>query len=435
MRHVDPLQQLRTWLQPFLDVLGDKRRYRWPELYMQGLMAPLQRKSIQPIAALVAPDDRGQVHHFVATSRWDSAPLEAVLARKAQQLLGGKGAVLIVDDTSLLKFGSHSVGVARQYSGQAGKITPCQTLVSLTLARQEVGVLVGLRLYLPPEWTDDQERCREAGVPEECRLNRSKGEIALNEIDRLLMAGVTFDVLLADAGYGKSAAFRQGLTERGLSWAVGVPNNQTVYRTSARAVLPEKPSRGRKPSRLVATEERFTVEAFLNDLPVEAWRGITWRNGSKGPLRARFTAARVRVADGVPDSRGRHLPGDEVWLIGEWRSNDERKYYLSNLPATTTLLTLARLVKQRWACEQAHREAKDELGLDHFEGRSWSGLHHHALLVMMALLFLQTLRLQRSTRGNNRLPPAPSLPVVLHSVVMLLFAAGMLCPYCGRPSG
>lgn len=233
-------------------------------------MAPLQRKSIQSIATLVAPDDRGQIHHSVATSRWASVSLEVVLARKAQQLLGGKNAVLIVDDTSLSKFGSQSVGVARQYSGQAGKITPCQTLVLLTLARYEVGVLVGLRRYFPPEWTDDQKRCHEAGVPEACILNRSKGEIALSEIDRLLLAAVTFDVLLADAGYGKSAAFRQGLTERDLTCTVGVPSNQTAYRTSARAVLPVKSSRGRKPARLVATEERFAVEAFLNDIPLEA---------------------------------------------------------------------------------------------------------------------------------------------------------------------
>ena len=394
--------EFERWLAPFLEALGHKGRRRWAPVYLRGLLGPGDRKSVQPMASRIAPGDHEQLHHFVATSPWDPAPLEAVLLEKALAMLGGPDSLLIVDDTTLPKQGNRSVGVARQYSGAAGKRANCQCLVSLTLARGEVPVPVALRLFLPKEWTDDPERCRRAGVPEERLAHRTKGAIALEEIDRFLAAGGACGCVLADAGYGNAAEFRHALTARGLLWAVGFPKTQKIYPPTVELLEPVRPPKGRPPKHPVPSAERIAAGDLLDSLPSSAWRRVTWRHGSKGPLRERFAAVRVRVADGAKMSMGQHLPGDEVWLIGERRRMGERKFYLSNLPARTPLRRLAALIKARWSCEQAHQQLKEELGLDHFEGRSWSGLHHHAIFCMIAYSFLQHLRLQAAAgRGKN----------------------------------
>jgi SRSO17 transposase len=225
---------------------------------------------------------------------------------------------------------------------------------------------------------------------------RTKGEIALAELDRLVDADVRFGVVLADAGYGASAAFRHGLSERGLTWAVGIPRNQKVYGADVQLIPPT--GRKRRPA---PDQEPDEAEAVLADL---AWRRVTWRHGTKGPLAARFAATRIRVGDGEIWANNRHLPGDEVWLVGERRSSGERKYYLSNLSPRSSLRALAAAIKARWVCEQGHQQLKQELGLGHFEGRSWTGLHRHALMTCMAFAWLQHLRLagQRSTgSGEN----------------------------------
>jgi SRSO17 transposase len=291
--------------------------------------------------------------------------------------------------------------VARQYCGQLGKRANCQALVSLTLAQGEVPVAVGLRLFLPGEWTGDAERCARAGVPEAKVAQRSKGEIALAELDRVAAAGVRFGMVLADAGYGASAAFRHGLDARGLRWAVGIPRNQKVYDVDVQLVPPT--GRSRKP---VPDQEPHSAEDVLAG---RVWRRVTWRGGTKGALAARFAALRVRVADGAVWANNRHLPGAEVWLVGEWRSSGERKYYLSNLPRRLSVRALAAAIKARWVCEQAHQQLKGELGLGHFEGRSWTGLHRHALMTCIAYAFLQHLRLaehNRTGRKKNRHPPS-----------------------------
>jgi SRSO17 transposase len=390
------LQDLDSWLAPFLTAVGHKKRRLWAPLYLRGLLGPSERKSLQPMAASLGLSGHDQLQHFIASPAWDDAPLWRVLAEQADQLVGGPRAALVIDDTALAKKGTLSVGVARQYCGQLGKRANCQALVSLTLAGAEVPVPVGLRLFLPEEWVDDPERCVAAGVPEDEVVARSKGAIALAELDRLIAAQVRFGLVLADAGYGAGAAFRAGLSERGLSWAVGIPRNQKVYGADVQLVPPT----GRK-RRPVPDQEPREAEAVLAGLP---WRRVTWRQGTKGPLAARFAATRVRVGDGKTWANNRHLPGDEVWLVGEWRSSGERKYYLSNLPPRTSLRALAAAIKARWVCEQAHQQLKQELGLGHFEGRSWTGLHRHALMTCIAFAYLQHLRLagQRSTgSGKN----------------------------------
>jgi SRSO17 transposase len=397
-------QELEQWLAPFLEGLGHKGRRRWAPLYMEGLLGPGDRKSVQPMAARIAPADHEQLHHFIATSAWDPAPLEAALAHEAERLVGGREAVLIVDDTTLLKQGRHSVGVARQYSGQAGKTTNCQCLVSLTLARGEVPVPIALRLFLPKEWTQAPVRLRRAAVPAAACTARTKGEIALAELDRVRAAGVTATTVLADAGYGASATFRHALTARRLRWAVGIPHTQKVFPAPVHVPVPRARSPRGRP-RIHGVPSHVSRSA-AQTLKSARWRSVTWRRGTRGPLRAQFTAVRVRVADGASASNGQHLPGEAAWLVGEQRAHGVRKYYLTNHPTGTSLRALAAVIKARWSCEQAHQQMKEELGLDHFEGRGWLGLHHHALFSMLAFTFLQHLRLGPPRRKKNSARPA-----------------------------
>ena len=387
-------RDLDAWLGPFLSALGHKKRRTCAPLYLRGLLGPGERKSLQPMAARLGLPGHDQLQHFVASPAWDDGPLWTALAREADRLVGGPQAALVVDDTALPKKGALSVGVARQYCGQLGKKASCQALVSLTLARGEVPVPVGLRLFLPEEWTSKPERCARAGVPEAEVVSRSKGEIALAELDRLRVAGVRFGIVLADAGYGASAEFRRGLDERKLRWAVGIPRNQKVYGAGVRLVPPA----GRRARRPVPDEEPREVKAVLAELP---WRRVTWRRGTKGALAARFAAVRVLVGDGPTWGNNRHLPGGEAWLVGEWRAGGERKYHLSNLPPGTPLRALAAAIKARWVCEQAHQQLKQELGLGHFEGRSWTGLHRHALMSCIAFAYLQHLRLAEHRRRTG----------------------------------
>jgi SRSO17 transposase len=408
--------ELAQWLKPFLDRLGHKARRRMCPLYVTGLIGPGDRKSVQPMAERLAPGDYDQLHHFVAAGVWDAAPLETELRIQADRLVGGSDAVLVIDDTAVPKKGKHSVGVASQYASALGKNANCQTLVSLTLARDEVPVMVALRLFLPESWTNDRVRLKRAGVPVEYRTARTKPEIALGEIDRATAAGVRFGGVLADAGYGLSAPFRQGLTARNLAWAVGIPRHLKVYPVDVRLIWPVA-KRGRPRRRHVPDVLSMPAEDMLSDAK---WQSVSWRTGTKGKLKARFAAVRIRTADGPPqrirDKGQQHLPGDEAWLIGEHRASGEKKYYLANLPAATDLRTLAATIKARWICEQAHQQLKEELGLDHFEGRSWQGLHRHALMTMLAFAFLQYRRLKtarwekknRRTAASTKLAGRPS---------------------------
>ena len=403
--------ELGRWLKPFLDRLGHKARRQMCPLYVAGLIGPGDRKSVQPMAERFAPGDYDQLHHFVSAGVWDAAPLETELLIQADGLVGGSDAVLVIDDTAVPKKGQHSVGVAPQYASALGKTANCQTLVSLTLARGEVPVMVALRLFLPENWANDRRQLERAGVPVEYRTARTKPEIALAEIDRIIAVGVRFGCVLADAGYGLSAPFRQGLTARKLAWAVGIPRHLKVYPVGVQLIWPIA-ARGRSRKRHIPDILSMAAEDMLANAK---WQNVSWRTGTKGKLKARFAAVRVRIADGPPQRIGdkgqQHLPGDEAWLIGEHRMSGEKKYYLANLPAGTALRTLAATIKARWICEQAHQQLKEELGLDHFEGRSWQGLHRHALMTMIAYAFLQHRRLEEAGRKKkNRRSAAATKP-------------------------
>ena len=295
--------------------------------------------------------------------------------------------------------------------------------------------MVGLRLFLPESWTDDPERMARARVPEDRQTALTKPEIAIEEIDRVIASGARFGCVLADSGYGSSGPFRQALSERGLLWAVGLSRRQNVYPADVALIFPV--AKAGKPRKYhIPDQPPVSAEALLAE---EKWRRVSWRRGTKGRLTCLFAARRVRVADGhkhrMLDNRMQCMPGDEVWLVGERRSTGEQKYYVSNLPADTSLKMLAATIKARWVCEQAHQQLKEELGLDHFEGRSWTGLHRHALMTMIAYAFLQSRRLKAAGRKKKvgGPPPQPSMPAI-RQAILDLFARPppRRCPHCEK---
>ena len=398
---IDWNKDFQEWLEPFLAVFKRSEQRCWAPLYLQGLLGPGARKSVEPMAERICPGQTQQLHHFVSTSPWSTAPLEQVLRKTADALVGGDDAVLIVDDTALPKQGKHSVGVKRQHCGILGKQANCQVLVSLTLAQQEVPIPIALRLYLPKDWAQDEARRAQAKVPESISFE-TKGDMALAQIDIALADGVRFDTVVADAGYGSSAEFRAGLTQRRLRWAVGVQPTQKVYPADVTLDMPANPPVGRPVKHAKPSVPSVSVVQMIDMLGPKALRRCSWRNGTKGKLSAHFAAVRVCVADGDLISHGQHLPGQAAWLVCEARSTGERKYYFTNHPTNTPRRTLVRAIKARWACEQAHQQLKDELGLDHYEGRSWLGLHHHALLTMIAFSYLQHRRLASALQAGKK---------------------------------
>ncbi len=401
-------EDLEAWLAPFLKDFTHPAQRRMCPTSVAGLIGPGDRKSVQPLAART--DDAGydQLHHFIASGTWDTAPFESRLLAEADRLVGDAKGFLVIDDTALPKKGRHSVGVAPQNASSQGKTANCQSLVSVTLASREVPVMVGLRLFLPESWTDDPMRMERARVPAERQVAMSKPGIAIAEIDRVMAAGVRFGCVLADAGYGSGAAFRQALSERGLSWAVGLSSRQTVYAADVQLTFPI--ARGGRPRKYHVPDQPPVPVTDM--LAGETWRKVAWRRGTKGRLACLLAARRVRLGEGhrhrMAGNRVQAMPGEEVWLVGERRSSGEHKYYVSNLPPDTPLRQLAATIKARWVCEQAHQQLKEELGLDHFEGRSWPGLHRHALMTMLAYAFLQSRRLKAAGRKKKSRRTAPT---------------------------
>jgi SRSO17 transposase len=296
----------------------------------------------------------------------------------------------IIDDTAFPKQGKHSVGVARQYCGELGKSDNCQAAVSLSVSTWNSSLPIAWRLYLPEVWGEDAERCRRAGVPEEIRF-QTKPEIALEQIRQAMEQGVPVGVVLADAGYGKGTQFRTELTQLGLQYAVGIESNVTVWEPGQQP-LPapaRRPGRGAPPKRLQRNAEHqpISVKQLALGLPSSAWKKIGWRQGSEGTLRSRFAAVRVRPAH---RDYKRTEPYPEEWLLIEWpkKESEPTKYWLSTLPAKTSLKSLVKITKHRWIIERDYEELKQELGLGHYEGRGWRGFHHHATLCIAAYGFL-----------------------------------------------
>jgi SRSO17 transposase len=319
----------------------------------------------------------------------------------------------IVDDTAFPKKGRHSVGVGRQYCGQLGKQDNCQVAVSLSLATSEASLPVAWQLYLPEAWAADAARRQSAKVPAEV-VFQTKPEIALGQIEAAQGEGLAEGVVLADAGYGNSSAFRDGLAELGLEFVVGVSGPATVWPQGMTPVVPTGRGRGRRPKRLRRGGDAapvVQVAALTKNLPAEAWQEVSWREGTAEILTSRFAALRVRPAQG--DHR-RSTPRPEHWLLAEWplEEAEPSKFWFSNLPADTPIQQLVRLAKLRWLIERDDLDLKQELGLGHYEGRGWPGFHHHGALCIAAYGFLvaEKAAIPPSAKETARLVQAPELP-------------------------
>lgn len=379
--------------------LGHSDRHSGLRGYCTGLMLPLTRKSVEPMAARVDPlhaSARHQaLHHFVAKADWsDQELLRRVCQWVVPKMDLSQGGWWIIDDTGFPKKGSHSVGVARQYCGMLGKQDNCQVAVSVSLACEGGSIPVAWQLYLPEEWAGDALRRQQAGVPEEVRF-ATKTQIALAQLQMLLDQGAPRHCVLADAGYGVDTAFRQALSDMGLAYAVGVTSSVVVWPPGVEPLPPELYSgRGRPPVVPRRTEQLqpMSVKALALSLPPQSFQSISWREGTNAPLVGRFAAVRVRHAGG---NAGKARLRPLQWLLIEWPAGDEQpcKYVLSTLPDDITLHDLVGATYQRWRIERDYQDLKQDFGLGHYEGRGWRGFHHHASLSIAAYGFIMAERL------------------------------------------
>ena len=391
---IDSEGRFDLYLSELTGVLGREDRAGPMRGYCSGLMAPLERKSVEPMAALTDPSRTAAQHqsllHFVGQSAWSD---DAVLKQVRELVLpvierSGPIRAWMIDDTSFPKKGTHSVGVARQYCGQLGKRENCQTAVTLSVANATASLPVAYRLYLPRVWADDPERRAKAGVPEDVAF-KTKPQIALDQIEAALAEGIAPGVVLADAGYGNETGFRERLTELGLVYAVGILSNTSVWSPGKRPLPPKAWSgQGRPPSavRRDADHRPVSVKELAKTLPPESWTTVRWREGTNSPLASRFAALRVRPAH---RDTARKAPRPVEWLLIEWQAGDEEplKYWLSTLPEETPIENLIDTAKLRWRIERDYLELKQELGLGHYEGRGWRGFHHHATLCIQQFSF------------------------------------------------
>lgn len=379
--------------------LGHADRHAGLKGYCTGLMLPLSRKSVEPMAARVDPlhaSARHQaLHHFVAKAQWSDVE---VLRRVCQWVVPhmdfSRGGWWIIDDTGFPKKGVHSVGVARQYCGMLGKQDKCQVAVSVSLACDQGSIPVAWQLYLPQDWAQDAERRKRTGVPESVRF-ATKTQIALHQLRTLLSEGAPRHCVLADAGYGVDTAFRQALSDMGLHYAVGVTSAVVVWPPGVEPLPPETYSgKGRPPvtPRRTAQLQPMSVKALALSLPAQAFQTISWREGTNAPLTGRFAAVRVRHAGG---NAGKARLRPQEWLLIEWpvEQAEPVKYILSTLPESTPLNDLVGCAYQRWRIERDYQDLKQDFGLGHYEGRGWRGFHHHASLSIATYAFLMSERL------------------------------------------
>ena len=408
-----------AYVEGLVSVIGHADRAKPLRDYCVGLMMPCERKSVEPMAAVTAPERTAAQHqsllHFVGEGRWSD---EKVLSKIREMVLPqierhGPIEAWIIDDTGFPKQGRHSVGVARQYCGQLGKQDNCQVAVSLSLANRYASLPVAYRLYLPEEWAQDRERRAKAGVPEEIGF-KTKPEIALEQIRAACQAGLPLGVVLMDAGYGANTQLRMDISALGLTYVAGILPNTSVWAPGTEPLRPKNWSGQGRPPRLMRRDGNHrpvSVKELALNLPARAWRTIKWREGSAEPLLSRFARLRVRAAHrdyNLSKSR------PEEWLLIEWPKgeNEPAKYWLSTLPEKIAFNHLVDLTKLRWRIERDYQDLKQEVGLGHFEGRGWRGFHHHATLCIAAYGFLISERetIPPSASRATGLFPAPTVP-------------------------
>lgn len=367
--------------------------------YCAGLLLDGERKSVEPMAARLAPDHvqsmHESLHHFVAQSPWSDADMFRQVRDYVLPAMQTQGPVTawIVDETSYVKKGTHSVGVDRQYCGRLGKKENCQVAVSLSVATATGSLPIAWQLYLTEEWAGDDKRRKETAVPDEVGF-QTKPQIALAQIQRAVEEKVARGVVLADEIYGSNRQFREGVEELKLDYSLAVRSTTTVWALQYQPLPPKAwDGKGRQAKRMRRDQahQPITAKQLAQELGDATWHEVAWREGSKGVLQSRFAALRVRPAYG-DDRKGSLQP--EQWLLIEWPAgtNEPSSYWLSNLPKKTRLKALVGISKHRWVIERDYEELKSELGLAHYEGRNWRGFHHHATLCIAAYGFLMAER-------------------------------------------
>lgn len=389
--------RLEKYLQDILELLGRRERRHWGNVYVRGLILDGERKSIEPMARRMLEGNIQAMQQFIGQSPWEYRPVRKRLAEKMSKELVPVCA-WIVDDTGFTKKGSNSVGVANQYSGTLGKVGNCQVAVSLNLAIGEACIPLNFALYLPESWTKDPDRLKKAGVPADVSF-KSKIELAFDLIDEALSWDVPLGVMVSDSFYGKAQEFRQGLIDRKMSYVVEVSSKNAVYEEALGA--------GRKRQPREKERKTILVQGLAKALPAWKWKTIRWREGTKGRLVSRFAAIRVEPYKGKKKN-AKSQP--RQWLLMEWPLNKKEpcKFWFSNLPPQAGLRRLVNLAKRRWMVEQNYQQQKEELGLDHYEGRGWLGWHHHVTMNMIAygFLILEKLRYKK----NYWVDPAEDTP-------------------------
>lgn len=436
------METLEERLEEFFEYLFEKmgRAERRAALanYLRALLLSGSRKAVLPMARSLCSDDaeveamRQRLQQAVTVAKWDEREVFRRIAQRVDAEMPDIEA-FVIDDTGFPKKGRHSVGVQRQYSGTLGRIDNCQVAASLHLASEHGGACIGMRLALPKSWAQDQERREETKIPEGIE-HKTKQELALEMIDDALGWGLEKLPVVFDAGYGDSVAFREGLAERGLQYVARVTGTAVVWPPGTCPTPPpqkKKGVRGRPRTKWVAPEgvEPVSIAKLAESLPSSQFRTVTWRQGTRRPQKRRFKAVRVRTAH--RHSAG-HPPGEEQWLLCAWSYKEKKPtaFYLSNLPPSTKLKRLVYLAKIRWRIERDYQEMKSELGLDHFEGRTWSGFHHHVALVAAAHAFLALTRALFPLTSSSTKLTFPAYRRALQTVLLRLMGH---CPLCRRP--
>jgi len=382
------LRRLTRWLDQFKDCFGHRAQHVSLRQYVDGLLGDSTRKSMSAMLARVsAPTSYQAFQHFITHAPWEAEGVWRRLRRVTPERTG----VLILDETSFPKAGPHSVGAARQYCGALGKVANCQVAVTAALWTGRRAWPLGALLYLPEAWASDAARRRAARVPTAI-VFQEKWRLALTLVRRARAAGLTLTAVVADAEYGDNSIVRRTLHRLRLPYALGISPTLTVFRgTPTLRIDPQQPPpRNRRAG--WPDQDAVGVRSLSDALPPRTWRRVAWRNGTNPPWAADFAAVRVTPAT---DWQQRRL-APEIWLLCErgLGPTGRRKHYLVSLPATASLAQLVRLAHHRWAIEQYYQDCKTELGLDHFEGRSYPGWQHHLVISAVAFAFLQTERMR-----------------------------------------
>ena len=406
------LDHLSGWLEPFEDCFSHVAQRGAFRRYLLGLLSDSRRKSMSAMLARVSdPGTYQAFQHFITHAPWSADRVW----RQLRSVISEREGVVILDATSFPKQGSHSVGVARQYCGTLGKVANCQVAVTAALWTGIRAWMLGAALYLPEAWLTPEARQR-AHIPAAIRF-QEKWRLALTLLRQIRASGLRVIAVVGDADFGDNATLRQTLHAWGVPYAVGISSTLTAFRGTPQLARPARLSgRGLRRFRAVLApeEQARSVAILIAEQPPKSWRVVSWRNGSNAPWRARFTALRVTPAH---DWRKRRV-APEVWLLAERSLSETRtKYYFVALPPTTALAALVRLAHQRWAIEQQYQELKDELGLDHFEGRSFPGWHRHVVLTALAYSWLQHERRRR----RGRLPTLPVARAVITEILTAHF--------------